>query len=49
MKDREIDDFKRNSDCEIYFHPFLYAFGLFQQNIEQLKEMEDDIDKFRKS
>ena len=29
-------------------HPFLYAFGLFQHNIDQIKEMEEDIAKFKR-
>ena len=30
----------------MFFQPFLYAFGLFQHNIEQIKELHDDIHSF---
>jgi len=30
-------------------HPFLYAFGIFQHNIEQIKELEEDILKFKRT
>jgi hypothetical protein len=35
--------------CEVYMHPFLYAFGLFQHNVDQIKVLDEDIQKFKKT
>jgi hypothetical protein len=48
--DPEMIELKRNTaNVEVHSHLFLYAFGLFQHNIEQIKDMESDIEKFRKT
>eukprot|EP00347_Sterkiella_histriomuscorum_P012748 403367374 len=48
MKDEQIVDLIQNdSGVEIFMHPFLYAFGLFQHNTEQIKEIETSIKRFR--
>lgn len=41
---------QRNSkDVELFFNPFLYAFGLFQHNVEQIKELDENLEKFRRT
>ena len=44
MKDQQIIDLVKNDQgVEIFMHPFLFAFGLFQHTVEQVKEIDTDI------
>jgi hypothetical protein len=48
MHDPEVREIMRKGGssgetAEIFMHPFLYAFGLFQHDIDQIKEIEHDI------
>ena len=50
MKDPDILEIVRNqTDCEVFMHSLHYAFGLFQNNIQQIMELDEDILKFRKT
>jgi hypothetical protein len=41
MQDSEINDIMRNDKgIKVHFQLFLYAFGLFQHSIEDIKEFE---------
>ncbi|CDW73152.1 UNKNOWN [Stylonychia lemnae] len=48
MKDDLILQLVNNSShIEVFLHPMLYAFGLFQHSIDQIKDLEEDILRFR--
>jgi len=48
MKDSQIQEmYSRHNSCKVFMSLFLFSFGLLQHNIEQIKEMEDQIEEFR--
>lgn len=50
MADPDIQELKRNENqVEVHMNLLLYGFGLFNANIDQIKELEDDIQSFRAS
>lgn len=50
MKDPEIKELRENQQgIWVGMSLFLYGFGLFNHNIDQIKELEEDIRAFREN
>ena len=48
--DPDVGDIIRNKrGVKVYFQLFLFAFGLFQNTIEEIQEFEENINQFRNS